>query len=254
MITAGRSIFLLAIAIATVVAIEPSALADDPCQNPLTHQACASASDGSIRVDASRQRAAPGASPTRPTVNSWAAMAGAYCNDASTNAYAGQGASTAVTDICRGFIATPAGPGQVDAVRAFRELPLYRGEIRTEPYRWTLVHFETSFWCGTADGTSCETLGEGERTVTLLGQPVRIRPKIIGYSWSFGDGTTTEVTDRATHTYKHAGTRTVTLTITWTADYAIGTAAYQPIDDTTTTTSPPRLLPVREAQTVIVEG
>lgn len=138
--------------------------------------------------------------------------------------------------------------------RAFRELPLYRGEIRTAPGRATLVNLETSFWCGSGDGRTCEAIGEGERRVVLLGQPVRIRPKIVGYSWSFGDGSTAEVTGRAAHTYAHAGNPTVTLTLTWTADYAVGTAAFQPIDATTTTTSAPRVLPVREAQTVIVEG
>jgi hypothetical protein len=92
----------------------------------------------------------------------------------------------------------------------------------------------------------------GEKTLTLLGQPVRIRPKIVSYSWTFGDGSTAEVTDRAAHTYLHAGNRTVTLTLTWTADYALGAGTFQPIDDTTTTASASRLLPVREAQTVIV--
>ena len=72
-------------------------------------------------------------------------------------------------------------------------------------------------------------------------------------STSFGDGTIIETADRAAHTYLHAGDRTVTLTLTWTADYAIGTGQLAPIDDTTTTTSAPRILPVREAQTVIVD-
>ena len=95
-------------------------------------------------------------------------------------------------------------------------------------------------------------MGEGERTVVLLGRVVRIRPKIVSYSWAFGDGGGVETSGRASHTYAHAGEYTVTLTLTWTADYAVGGGALQPIDDTTTTTSPPRVLPVREAQTVIV--
>ena len=49
-----------------------------------------------------------------------------------------------------------------------------------------------------------------------------------------------------------ATTATVTLTLTWTADYALAGGAFQPVDDTTTTTSPPRALPVREAQAVLV--
>jgi hypothetical protein len=118
-----------------------------------------------------------------------------------------------------------------------------------------LVNLETYFWCGDRAGRTCDVLGEGERTVTLLGQPVRIRPKILSYDWDFGDGTTQEITaGKAAHTYQHAITANVSLTLTWTADYAVGTAAFQPIGDTTTTTSPARAFPVREAESVIVTG
>jgi hypothetical protein len=48
-------------------------------------------------------------------------------------------------------------------------------------------------------------------------------------------------------------TADITLTLTWTADYAVGTGTFQPIGDTTTTTSPARALPVREAESVIVK-
>jgi hypothetical protein len=88
--------------------------------------------------------------------------------------------------------------------------------------------------------------------VTLLGQPVRIRPRIVGYRWSFGDGQES-AGQRAAHTYRHATTATVTLTLTWTADYALAGGTFQPVNDTTTTTSPPRALPVREAQAVLVK-
>lgn len=135
--------------------------------------------------------------------------------------------------------------------RAFRELPLYRGQIRTDPATLTLVNLETYFWCGDPAGRDCDALGEGERTVTLLGQQVRIRPRIVGYTWDFGDGQHA-AGRRAAHTYRHAATATVTLTLTWTADYAVAGGAFQPVDDTTTTTSPPRTLPVREAQAVLV--
>ena len=136
---------------------------------------------------------------------------------------------------------------------AFRELPLHKGAIRTDPAAFTLVNLETYFWCADNAGRGCEAIGEAERQLILLGQPVRIRPKIISYTWSFGDGTSQQInTGTAAHTYRHAGRVTITLTLTWTADYALGTGGYQPIDDTTTTTSPTRVLPVREAQTVIV--
>jgi PKD domain len=123
--------------------------------------------------------------------------------------------------------------------------------VRTDPEISTLVNLETYFWCGDATRT-CDAIGEGEQTVTLLGQAVRIRPKILSYDWDFGDGSGQQVTGRAAHTYAHAIIATVSVTLTWTADYAVGGGQFQPIDETTTTTSPSRALPVREAQAVIV--
>jgi hypothetical protein len=130
---------------------------------------------------------------------------------------------------------------------------LYRGQVRTDPRDRTLVNLETYFWCGDGDGRGCAQLGEGERTITLLGQVVRIRPRITGYAWDFGDGTgaTVAAGGRAAHTYRRAGSVTVRVTLTWTADYAVGGGAFRPIGDTTTTTSPARVLPVQEAEVVI---
>jgi hypothetical protein len=144
-------------------------------------------------------------------------------------------------------------PSQEQVLSAFRELGLYRGAVRTDPRVATLVNLETYFWCADDAGTGCDVLGEGERTVTLLGQVVRVRPRILSYRWDFGDGATQEITGgRAAHTYAHAITADVSVTLTWTADYAVGGGAFQPIGDTTTTTSPVRQLPVREAEAVIV--
>ncbi|HST66875.1 MAG TPA: PKD domain-containing protein, partial [Mycobacteriales bacterium] len=178
------------------------------------------------------------------------------CRDAAANATAAATAAafTEIVPLCHGIAPLPPVPPTRDQVAsAFHELTLYRGQIQTDPRTATLVNLETYFWCG--DGArTCDVIGEGERTVTLLGQPVRIRPRIIAYEWGFGDGTTTQDASsaRVAHTYQHAATAEITLTLTWTADYAVGTGAFQDIGDTTTTTSPPRALPVREAESVIV--
>ena len=159
-----------------------------------------------------------------------------------------------MVDLCAGFGARiVAAPSRDQVLRAFRELPLYRGAIRTDPGLFTLVNLETYFWCADTAGRGCDLVGEGEQQVTLLGQPVRIRPRIVSYAWDFGDGAGDRVAaGRAAHTYERAGTAAVTLTLTWTADYAVGGGGFQPIGDTTTTTSPPRALPVREAEAVVV--
>ena len=140
-------------------------------------------------------------------------------------------------------------------LRAFRELPLYRGAIRTDPDGWTLVNLETYFWCADGAGESCAVLGEPERVVTLLGRQVRIRPHVTGYTWRFGDGTAQTVgPGRVVHVYSSGLTAVVTVTLTWSADYAVGGGTFQPIRGSTTTTSAPLILPVREARPVLVGG
>jgi len=140
-------------------------------------------------------------------------------------------------------------------LRAFRELPLYRGAIRTDPEGWTLVNLDTYFWCADAAGATCVDLGEPEQEVTLLGRQVRIRPHVTAYTWRFGDGTSeTVAAAQATHVYRSRLTATVTVTLTWSAEYSVGGGAFQPIGGTTTTTSAPLVLPVREARPVLVGG
>ena len=149
-------------------------------------------------------------------------MQSAYCRDAKANA-AARWAARAVVEICAPFGPIPLAPSREQVLSAFRELPLYKGAIRTDPAAFTLVNLETYFWCGDADGRGCEAIGEAEQRVTLLGQPIRIRPKIVSYRWSFGDGAQQISAGTAAHTYRHPGRVTVTLTLTWTADYALGT-------------------------------
>jgi hypothetical protein len=142
-------------------------------------------------------------------------------------------------------------PSQDQVLAAFREIGLYRGVVRSDPEWGSFVGLDTYFWCG--DGAaSCAALGEGERAVTLLGQVVRIRPRIVGYEWRFGDGRSERgTTERVAHTYGRAGAMAVSVTLTWTADYAVaGGGGFRPVGGTTTTTSPVRVLPVREAETL----
>jgi hypothetical protein len=100
-------------------------------------------------------------------------------------------------------------------------------------------------------------LGEAEQTVTLLGQPVRVRPRIVSYAWSFGDGVKQSVAGgggRVGHAYRRPGTAAVRVTLTWTAEFAVAGQPFQPIAGTTTTTSPPLALPIRQARPVLVGG
>ena len=248
--------------VSVVLAPARQALADDGgCSATGSIAGCLGDKNGTIDVTGEQRRRGHQESVARPRSGTTArpdaaaiAMA-AYCRDAAANASAATTAAafTEIVPLCHGIAPLPAAPPTRDQVAAaFRELTLYRGAIQTDPRISTLVNLETYFWCG--DGArACDAIGEGVRTVTLLGQGVRIRPRIISYSWDFGDGAAQVITDgRAVHTYQFAGTADVSVTLTWTAEYAVGTGAFQPIVDTTTTTSPVRALPVREAESVIV--
>lgn len=242
-----------------LITLQVAASADHPCQNPLMHKACASANDGAIRVGVGHRDRASRSSPQNRRAGgrdfSALQMGAAFCADAGADAAASGGTSPEIAALCRGFVALPVAPSRDQIRTAFRELPLYRGQIRTDPAEFTLVNLETYFWCGDAAGRDCATLGEGERSITLLGQQVRIRPRIVDYAWDFGDGAGQRITaGKAAHTYRHADPVQITLTLTWTADYALAGGPFQPIDDTTTTSSPPRTLPVREAQAIIMGG
>jgi PKD domain len=259
------SIVLASLALAPLSAwgspVDPK---DDDCSASGSIASCLGKKNGTIDVTGEERRqgreGSPGHRVARQVseVDVEAAAAAAFCLDAAANAAAASTAAafTEIVPLCHGIAALPAVPPTQDQVAsAFKELTLYRGAIRTDPRTSTLVNLETYFWCGDADARTCEVIGQGERTVILLGQPVRIRPHIVSYDWDFGDGAGQEITaGRATHTYAHATTADVTVTLTWTADYAVGAGAFQPIGDTTTTTSPVRALPVREAEAVIVSG
>ena len=238
-----------------LVAIAAAAVAEgETCGPSGSWSRCLVLENGGVHLGLSRRESSePGpaaASDARRDTSNPLQIGAAFC--AGANAAASGGASREVAALCRG-IAVPVAPGRDLIRQAFKELPLYRGAIRTDPATLTLVNLETYFWCADAANRDCTTIGEAEKRITLLGQQVRIRPQILDYTWDFGDGTGQRITDgKATHEYRHATTATITLTLTWTADYALGNGPFQPINDTTTTTSPPRLLPIREAQAVIV--
>lgn len=226
----------------------------DPCENSRTEFGCFGETDGTIDVGISgRRRGEPTAHDPHRAPATIDALA-ASCVDARAEAVAqGVPVPARVQAICGGVPAVT--PDLV--LRAFRELPLYHGGIRTDPRGWTLVNLETFLWCGDGAGRSCPVLGESEQTVTLLGRQVRVRPRILSYTWQFGDGTeqtTAGAAGRVGHVYRRPVQARVQVTLTWTAEFAVAGQAFQPIPGTTTTTSPPLVLPVRQARPVLVGG
>jgi hypothetical protein len=102
--------------------------------------------------------------------------------------------------------------------------------------------------------------GEAD-TVTLLGQPVQIRPTLDHYSYVFGDGTTQGPTTSAggaypagdiTHAYPSAGTYNTHVDITFGGEFSVSGGAWVPIPDTVTVAGPVQPLTVKTAHARLV--
>lgn len=240
---------------------EPESLAAPVCcRGPVDEDTYGRVNHGSVTVGTTRRTP-----PRRPdpesgasgSVDPAAVALVAACLDTRAEAVAQQVPVPARIEALCGATPTPT-PAVTQALvlRAFRELPLYRGLIHTDPRGWTLVNLDTYFWCADAAGRTCAEVGGAEQSVTLLGRQVRVRPRIVSYTWSYGDGTEETVTGagRVAHVYRSRATAAVGVTLTWTADFAVAGQPFQPIAGTTTTTSPPLPLVVRAARPVLVGG
>lgn len=94
-------------------------------------------------------------------------------------------------------------------------------------------------------------------TTTVLGVPVTVRATPTRFAWDFGDGSPPLVTEdpgapypdhSVSHPYLSTGAFTVRLTTTWRGEFQVaGTAGWQPVAGTATTTSEPFAATVEEA-------
>jgi hypothetical protein len=258
MASVTRLITIGGVVLVTMIPCSAAADADGSCSATGSIAGCLGDRNGTIDISGEIYRGGRQGHESRPdaasAISPEAVATAAYCADAAANASAATttAAFAEVVPLCgfapsRGRVAPPS---QDQVLAAFREIGLYRGAVRSDPERVSFVNLETYFWCGDGAGT-CAALGEGERTVTLLGQAVRIRPRIVSYEWRFGDGSSQSViAGRVAHTYGRPGAMAVSVTLTWTADYAVGGGGFRAIGGTTATTSPVRVLPVQEAETV----
>jgi hypothetical protein len=98
-------------------------------------------------------------------------------------------------------------------------------------------------------------------TTTLLGTTLRIRPTLVGYTYSFGDGTTFGPTRSTggtypdgdiTHAYPKAGTYTSHIDITYGGEFSIGGGEWIQIPDTVTKPGQPQPLTVKTAHARLV--
>jgi hypothetical protein len=257
-------LMILALGLVTIAGERQAAAEDGQDYNVFDRQATFGATDGTLRISERARNKEPSGTSQRgeraegttapPLGDDVALNSGigvAFCAEA--NSVIASGRTPEIQDLC-GLLPPESAPGAIpsrgEVLGAFRELGLFRGVVWSDPGRVSFVNLETYFWCGDAV-RSCAAIGEGERTVALLGQAVRIRPRIVGYEWRFGDGGGLRTSAaRVAHTYSHSGAMAVSVTLTWTADYAVGGGGFRPVEGTTTTTSPVRVLPVEETQAV----
>ena len=98
-------------------------------------------------------------------------------------------------------------------------------------------------------------------TTALLGNQVRIRPTVQGYTYVFGDGASSGPTLSAggtypdgdiTHAYPKAGTYNSHIDITYGGEFSVGGGAWIPIPDTVTVAGQLQPLTVRTAHARLV--
>ncbi len=145
--------------------------------------------------------------------------------------------------------AAPPPPQVTDAMvlAAFRRVPVPELRSQSQPADKTLVNFDTIFF------TEAEPL---TRTVTILGQTVRLEIEPSTFTWQHGDGTSATTSEPGApypakdvvHRYADAHvTVSHRVVVTWTAQWSLNGGPLQPVDGTVTTTGPATALRVAEA-------
>ncbi len=141
-----------------------------------------------------------------------------------------------------------------DALSAFRTIPLPVPAARMSPPFPACVHLNV------ANYVYVDPVDTAPVTVTLLGTPVTVFPRVVDYTWDFGDGTrlTTEDPGAAwphgtvSHMYRTPGRYQVTVTLRWAADWESPKHPRSPVPGETTTISAPGIAWVHEVRVVLV--
>jgi hypothetical protein len=134
----------------------------------------------------------------------------------------------------------------------FRRLPLPAAGIKIQPpNRRTLINIPTNLYANA---------GQVILPTTVLGQAVRVRATPLHFHWTYGDGSVRTTADpggpypilRTAHTYRHPGTRALTLSTTYSGEYSVGGGPWLPIDGLATVDSPGTDLTVLSAENRLV--
>lgn len=146
-----------------------------------------------------------------------------------------------------------------DVKAAFMRTPWSEPQISSQPAgNTTLVNLRTFYrvnW--TSQGFQP---GEVDRSV-LRGIPVQIRPKLVGFTYVFGDGSSTGPTTSTggvypdgdvTHLYRAKGEYPVRVYTTFGANFSLDGSTWDEIPSTVTVPGPSTTVTVREAKGVLV--
>jgi len=146
-----------------------------------------------------------------------------------------------------------------DLKAQFMRTPWAQPQVSSQPAgNTTLVNLRTFYavrWA--AKGFQP---GEVDRSV-LHGIPVEIRPKLVGFTYVFGDGTAFGPTSSrggvypdgdVIHVYRRPGVHAVRVDTTFGADFSLDGRTWDEIPSTVTVPGPATTVTVREAKGVLV--
>ncbi|MEL0626579.1 hypothetical protein V6245_06435 [Salinibacterium amurskyense] len=149
------------------------------------------------------------------------------------------------------------GPITISDIASFRPQSPTAG---MQPNQWMIVGLDTNFYANTSahvvDGT-------------LFGGTAQVRFTPIGYDWDYGDGSTSSLgTAGATwakskiaefdptptsHVFDEPGNYTITLAVTYAAEYRVADSGWQNVVGTLTIVAPPLTATAGHATTVLVD-
>jgi hypothetical protein len=146
-----------------------------------------------------------------------------------------------------------------DLKAAFMRTPWSKPQISSQPAgNTTLVSLKTFFKVDWA----ARGFEPGEVDSSVLRViPVQIRPKLVGFTYVFGDGSTTGPTTSSggvypdgdvTHVYRDKGRFPVHVDTTFGADFSLDGRTWDEIPSTVTVPGPSTTVTVREAKSVLV--
>ncbi|WP_307842534.1 PKD domain-containing protein [Salinibacterium sp. NG253] len=149
------------------------------------------------------------------------------------------------------------GPLSITDIAAFRPQPPSAG---MQPNQWMIVGLDTNFYANASahvvDGT-------------LFGDTAQVRFTPIAYDWDYGDGTTASLgtpgktwaknkiaefdPTPTSHVFEEPGNYTITLAVTYAAEYRVAGSSWQNVVGTLTIVAPPLTATAGHATTVLVD-